>query len=318
MNVLYIYHEYGGRRKAYGYEIAKCGHTVSFLKIDGKTNPDQVTLKKIKSYKPDLVWLLSPHYLQFKVIQDDAYDYLKRKKIPIVLYSTLFTNVPYTEMMNLWKKFDFLFVHNRPFNDHLNKKGLKSWYMPVAFYPEHYFYCNQTKKIDVAFMGNPQSKNVGHDKRLRFVTELKEFDFKLFGGRWRKVGIKAPRFSTHEEQRIIYSMTKINLDLPYVNSPHEFYENFLHLKNRFFEIPATGNFLLTGKDEDFMDILDETMVGYYDNNIESLKDNIKRYLKDVALREKMSQRAHKVITENHTFGHRFREMFKILKKEGVS
>ena len=50
---------------------------------------------------------------------------------------------------------------------------------------------------------------------------------------------------THEEQRYAYSISKINLELPFFSGACSFMKNRYHFKNRFFEIPATGNFLLS-------------------------------------------------------------------------
>ena len=90
-------------------------------------------------------------------------------------------------------------------------------------------------------------------------------------------------------------------------------ENKYHLKNRFFEIPATGNFLLTVRCPEFLDIFGEDTVGYYDDNIESLKENVKKYLRDKDLRVKMAKRAYKIVHQKHMYLHRFQEMFKIIE-----
>ena len=84
---------------------------------------------------------------------------------------------------------------------------------------------------------------------------------------------------------------------------------------RFFEIPATCNFLLTARHSDFLEIFDEDTVGYYDDNIESLKENINKYLKDEKLRKKMTKKAYKIVHERHTYLHRFKKMFKIIRRE---
>ena len=87
------------------------------------------------------------------------------------------------------------------------------------------------------------------------------------------------------------------------------------MKNRFFEVPATGNFLLTVRNPEFVGIFDETMVGYYDDNIESLRENIEKYLVDEKLRKKMAARAYQVVNEKHTFLHRFKDMLNIIESQ---
>ena len=103
--------------------------------------------------------------------------------------------------------------------------------------------------------------------------------------------------------------------MPFFSGACSFMRNKYHFRNRFFEIPATNNFMLSLKTPEFLEIFGEDTIGYYDNNIESLKGNVDKYLKDENLRKKMTKKAYKLVHQEHTFYHRFKEMFKIIKKD---
>ena len=79
MRILYIYREYMNRRKKYGDEMIKLGHKVSFISLKDKRTPNQVNKKLIIKYKPDIVWFLSPFFIQNNVVSEEAVDYIKQK-----------------------------------------------------------------------------------------------------------------------------------------------------------------------------------------------------------------------------------------------
>jgi len=309
MKILYVYHEYYNRHKKFGDIMSGMGHHVIFKEIFRKVVPGQVSLTDV-SKEFDLIWLLSPFYISHKVITDKAIKYVKSKNIPIIIYSTFSTGIPYPDMMDTWEKIDFIFIMNKEAANFLSNSGLKAFYMPMGFHPDQYYPISLKQKYDIAFMGSAQStvKNSDEDKRVRYLKALaKKIPIQVFGGRFNEKGLKSIQYSTHKEQRETYCMSKINLDLPFINSPHIFYKNKMHIKDRFFEIPASGGFLLTAKHDDFIDILDETMVGYYEDDIDSLIEEAGRYLENPELRKRMSQKAYDIICKKHTYGDRFGE-----------
>ena len=298
--------------------MEKCGHKVYYLVILEKKIKNQVTSKHIKKYNPDLVWLYSPYYLSYKVISDEAISYLKSKKIPIVLYGTVLPIESWTEQFWFWKKIDFLFIHDKNLYKFLKRKKLNTYYVPLGFYPNQYYkIISPKKKWDISFMGTAQTAvSVKNDKRVKYLNALSSFNIGIYGESFKNriSKIKIMSFRGHEIQRKIYGKTKINLDLPFDNCKNLFYKKYYYFKNRFFEIPATGNFLLTARCPEFLEIFGEDTIGYYDDNIESLKESVKKYLKDEELRKKMARKSYKLVHEKYTFLHRFKEMFVIIEK----
>ena len=78
------------------------------------------------------------------------------------------------------------------------------------------------------------------------------------------------------------------------------------------EVPGSKNFLIECRYTDFEELFDDSMVGYYENSIESLNETINRFLKDDFIRRKMANASYHEAINKHTFSHRFKDMFKII------
>ncbi len=315
MKILYVYKDYKKRRKQYGEIMQKIGHDVKFLEIKNKKKENQLTIKDIKKYNVDVVWFYSPFYIKYN---EEAIEYIKKKNIPIILYGQYNPQVPYEEWIDVWRKVDVLFVQNNEFNKYLVHNDLNSYYIPFGFHPDQYYKTIKSKKYDISFCGTALPRDSKQDdKRAKYIRSLKKYKMHVFGDSFvNRVGsIPVKSYKTHSRQRKIYGQTKINLDLPFFHKKPLFYKDKYHIKNRLFEVPATGNFLLTVRCPEFLNIFGEDMIGYYDDNIESLKETAKKYLKDKNIREKMTEKAYKYVFQKHTFLHRFKEMFVILKKD---
>ena len=315
MRILYIYRDYKGRRKKYGEMMAKCGHDVIYMEIKEKKIPDQVKIKHIKKHNPDMVWVYTPYYISRRVIPKETLDYIHSKNIPVAMYSTIDPEAPWTEDMHVWKEIDYLFIHYKPLCDYLNQKGLNAYYMPLGFYPDQYYKTKAKKIYDVSFMGNALSYlPLEKDKRSEYLQSLEDYKLGVFGASFndRLTGIPVRKFRSNDEQRNVYSKSKINLDLPFVNYRHPFYEGQYHFKNRFFEIPATRNFLLALRTPEALELFPEDTIGYYDDSIDSLRESVSRYLKDDQIRKTMAKKAYKLVHEKYTYLHMFKNMFKII------
>ena len=294
--------------------MSSCGHNVSYLGIWKKKEKDRMLPKHVKKSNPDLVWFFNPIYIRNNPV---AVDYIRSKKIPIVLYNTFLTGEHYSESMDIWRKVDYLFVHNLEFHNYLIKEGLNSHYMPLGFYPFQYYKNKHriTKEYDVSFCGTCLPKeSASKDKRAMYLRSIRKNNIVVYGSSFKgRVGdMPVMSYSSHDKQRDIYHKTKINLDLPFFYSFSNYKDKY-HIKNRLFEIPATRSFLLTVRCPEFLNIFGEDAVGYYEDNIESLKYNVKKYLKDDKLRNAMAKRSYKIVQEKHTYLHRFKEMFRIIE-----
>ena len=309
------------RRKGYGDMMSRCGHDVDYFEIWKKDHKNKLKPEHIKQMNPDIVWFFNPIYIRNN---PQAVDVIRARKIPIVLYNTYMPNEPYEQSMDIWEKIDFLFVHNLELHEFLVGKGIDAHYMPIGFYPYQYFTggVELDNKYDVSFCGTALPRDsYEDDKRAKYLRALKKEDIVVFGesflGKVKDIPVKG--YSTHEEQRNIYWRSRINLDLPFFHSSPSFYKNKYHIKNRFFEIPASYGFLLTVKCPEFLKIFGEDEIGYYEDSVESLKENVERYLKDEKKRRGMAERSYQIVHQKHTYLHRFEAMFRIIEnKETVS
>ena len=302
-----------GRRKLYGEMMRQCGNDVKYFEVKEKKKKNVIKTDILKKNKFDLVWFQNPFYIKNNPI---FIEYIRSKKIPIVIYNTYMPFIPYSECMDIWNKIDFLFVHSLEFHNFLQDSNLNSFYMPLGFYPEQYHKIKDRPIYDVMFCGTALSRDSSlEDKRAIYLRSLKKFNIvvygKSFSGKVGNIGVRD--YWTNFQQCRLYPKSRINLDLPFFHQEPKFYRDKYHIKNRFFEIPATGNFLLTVRCPEFLENFDEDTIGYYDDNIDSLKESVKRYLKDKRLRQKMAKKACKLVYQKHTYLHRFKKMFKIIK-----
>ena len=138
MKILYIYRDYKGRRKKYGEMMERCGHKVIYIKLLEKKIKNQITKKDLKKYDFDIIWIQAPSYMYYKVISDEAIDYAKSCGKILVMYNTIIPDFPYMENMEVWNKFDFLFIHYKDMANDLKEAGVNCYYSPLAFYPSQY------------------------------------------------------------------------------------------------------------------------------------------------------------------------------------
>ncbi len=317
MRILYVYKDYFGRRKLYGKYLTQCGHTVIYLEKKHKRDKNQITIDEIKKAKPDLIWFLSPFYVKYNPV---VMDYIRSKGISTTFYHGVGGRFPYTDWLDVWKQFTIIFSVAYDLHKYLLNNDINSHYMPFGFHPNQYFKYVKKKKYNISFAGTVvQSVNPKKDYRCKYLNSLNNYKkVCAFGDSFKNKldqKIKIEKCTTHAEQRNAYAITKINLELPFFSAPCEFMKNKFHFRNRFFEIPATGNFLLSLRTNEFLNIFGEDTVGYYDNNIESFKESVDKYLKDKSLRNKMAKKSYKLVHEKHTFLHRFKEMSKIINEE---
>ena len=313
MKILYIYNDYFGRIKSYGSMMSRLGHKVIYYEVRDKTKSGSISVKLIKKYNPDILWLYSPFYA---ACNKESMRYCRDKGIKKIIYGTFNVNIPYPKWLWVWKRIDFLFMHNKQCVEYMKSEGLNAHYMPLGFYPSMYKHSGIRKKINISFCGRAQnSVNRSKDKRAKYLQSLKRMKVVVYGKDFKDKlsGIPVYSYRGSKTENKIFAKTKVNLDLPFLNSSKKFYKNVYHFKNRFFEIPATGNFLLTCFHDDFYEIFGDT-IGYYEDNINSLKENAAKYLKDSSTREKMAKKSWAIVHQKHTFQHRFKEMFKIIKE----
>jgi spore maturation protein CgeB len=259
------------------------------------------------------VWMLSSVYLLYGSVDKAFVKQIKKKNIPLITYTTCSMGIPFDEMKKTFEPFDYAFIHNERMVEMLEMSNV--YYMPVGFYKDQYFPMKIKPTIDISFAGNPQSQTTAkHDKRVAYLKKLiKKFNIKVYGEKLcKRVGCRIRPYNTHKQQRKIYATTRVNLDLPFMNSRYGEYKDDIHLKNRFFEIPACKRILLTQYSEEADRLLTGEVETFYYRNFDELVQIIKYILENFNESMQVAKAGYQRVKAEHQFKHRFQKMMEMI------
>jgi len=322
MNILYITHEYGNRWIKYATFLREFGHTVDLIELKDKRTPNQVTAKNY-SPKYDIVWSFAADYISFKVLNDDFINSVQNGNSIFIGYCTLNTAIPFSEWVNNFKVFDICFLHSKMVTDMAKAHGLMNvYYMPYGFDKEEYYKFNTKKKYKVTFMGSAQTNLLPEeDERAQIINTLKEFDIRVWGqslkGRVDR-SIKIRPFRTHREMNLVYNQSKINLNIPLINSTLPEFRGKYHPKNRFYEIPGSGNFMVSGYLDEFNEQFNRGIHCAYYDDIDALCASVEYYLTHEKEREEITLLGYHHALEHHQTIFRFRDIMEIIEEKYVA
>lgn len=314
MRILYIHHEYYDRRALYADVMREHGHHVDALEVQDKAARGQVGPKDVRGY--DLVWLLSVHYLAYDVITREALDAISPAKL--VVYTNRPTSATLDDWLGHYRRFDWLFLHHEKSVAYLRRQGVNAFYIPQGYHPSQYRYTVKWPRYAITFMGSRQTALPPEkDRRIAMLNRLRRFGIVVFGASFRGLlhpSIPVHAYSTHPEQVRVYSRSRINLDIPYPNTSLPEYRDDFPLRNRSFEVPATGNFLLAGDCAELRRWLGDEGCGYYQPD--QLEETVAKYLSDKRLRKRIARASYEAV-RTQSFWHRFRDMFDIIDGRAV-
>lgn len=197
----------------------------------------------------------------------------------------------------------------------------------------HHMY--QASSIKYQVLGKSQIAFVGkkYGNRGRYVEALISAGLNAegYGQGWKKGRV------SFEKMIEIFSSSKINLNFaesPYVAAKERFkffVKGLLHphqvsgymesykgaqrkqIKGRTFEIPACGGFLLTNNADNLRDYyIDGKEIVIFENK-NDLAEKCKYYLSHEAERRAIAAAGYQRTIKEHTYAHRFREIFKALE-----
>ncbi len=232
MRILYIHHEYYDRWTQYGKEMEALGHQVEYFHIGDKKRGKVVPLGMLDNC--DMVWTLTSQYVFSGLITKEFIKLAKRRNIPLVTYSTISMSESFDDWVKSYEAFDWCFIHSIHFTARINEYMKKDncFFMPLGFYQNQYYPGSVKPTLDVSFCGSAQTQvPAGDDQRLRMLVEVKKrFGLKVYGrSMCQRMGDRIRRYKTHDEQRGIYWTSRINLDLPYMNTTKPEYDGVMHL-----------------------------------------------------------------------------------------
>jgi spore maturation protein CgeB len=166
---------------------------------------------------------------------------------------------------------------------------------PTTYYP-----LPLPKDKDVTFVGQP------HSNRPQIIQYLLSLGIKIevYGYGWYPPDPLRTRIS-HEQMIEIFSRSKINLNLSNSSTMRG-----QQIKGRNFEVPCCKGFLLTDPAEDLESYFEPDKEIVIFNSIPEMVEKIRYYLKHEDEREKIAEAGYKRVMEEHTWRHRFDEIFK--------
>lgn len=318
MNILYITHEYGNRWAKYATFLRELGHTVHLIILKNKILPNQVTAAHY-SPKYDIVWVFGADGIYHKVLTDGFIDAVKNNRSVFIGYCTLSTIVPFKDWVNNYKVFDICFLHSKLVTDMAEVAGLSNvHYVPYGFDKDEYYKIDIKKRFNISFMGSAQTNRPPEeDTRAQIINALKGFNIRVFGRNLRErvhKSIKVSRFTTHREMNMIFNQSKINLNITIINSALPEFLNKHHPKNRFYEIPGSGNFMISGYADEFNDQFNDGIHCSYYHTIDNLCSKVDYYLTHEKEREDIALAGYHQAIKYHQTKFRFRDMMDIIEE----
>lgn len=317
MNILYITHEYGQRWVKYAQHLRDLGHQVDLIEIKDKSTPGQVDIDRYNS-KYDLVWVFSADSIWYKTLTDEFLQAVKEGKSIFIGDGTLSTGIPFKDWVQNYRIFDLFFAHSQLVTDMAHSHGATNViYMPYGFDMDDYYPINIRRKFNISFVGSPQTNlPTEQDKRVETIEALRQFKICVFGKRFKKRlrrGIKVRDFNGHKDMNKIFNQSKINLNISLINSQLPEFRDESHPKCRFYEIPGSGNFMISGYMPEFQNQFhDKVHCAYYDT-LDDLCEKVEYYLSHGEEREGIAEAAYYHAVNCHQTKFRFKKMIDVIE-----
>ena len=310
--ILYValHYDYGKKEQGTSYEYNNFFKTLlrmvpevvefdfmTVLHENGRVKMNEMLLAEADRVQPDLVFFclytdeisnesirkLSQHFTTFNWFCDDHWRFSNFSRH----FAPSFSFISTTDV-NAMPKYEKIEYRNAL---------LTQWacnhfdYVPVP---------NLEKSFDVSFVGQPH----GSRKRLmRFLARHGQ-SVETFGRGWKHGRVP------QEEMIRIFGQSRINLNLSNASlNLHTIFRQRDQLKGRNFEIPGCGGFLLTNYVPD--------LERYYEigkeivcfENRRDLLAKIEHYLSHDVEREEIAGKGYQRMLHEHTYVHRFKELF---------
>ena len=179
------------------------------------------------------------------------------------------------------------------------------WYhrhnVPAIYFPEatssKFFYKIEdiSKEYDVGFVG---AKYGLRGEYIQYLVD-KGINVKAYGNGW-----KAGRIN-NDDVNLFFNKCKIVIGFGYILSCTD----FMALKLRDFDVPATGSLYLTTYNKDLKELFPEKKDCYFSSK-EDLFNKVKYFLDNEELREQIAKDSYINTMNNHLYSQRFKLLFK--------
>lgn len=297
--------EYNKRKMGFGYEENNFFHSLynmghELIRFDfgqlrrryGLDMMNKMLLETVFRYDPDMMfWVIVNDKIDEKVLQE-------------ITCNTRTTTINYNSddqwrFDNFTKNWAHCFNWNITTSVDALEKYKKINYSNVIYSQwacNHFLYRPMplVKQYDVTFIGQP------HGIRKEFVGALEKagISVQVWGNGWGNGRV------TLQEMIRIYNQSKINLNISVAST-----DGVNQIKGRDFEVPGTGNLLLTGDSQELRNFYqpDQEVLTY--RSVEEAVDKIRYYLKHEEERGKIAEAALRKTLAEHTYKERFNRIF---------
>lgn len=173
--------------------------------------------------------------------------------------------------------------------------SVPSLYFPEATSTDFYSCVNLQKKYDVGFVG------AKYGLRGEYIQHLIDSGIQVeaYGTGWENGRIDNSNVNQFMNE------CRIVIGFGYILGCHD----FMALKLRDFDVPATGTFYLTTDNVDLYELYPEK-TGCYFSNKESLLERVRYFLNNENEREMIALTSYRNTIDNHTYDKRFEGIFK--------
>ena len=211
------------------------------------------------------------------------------------------------DISDLKSDIDAIAVASKSFNDELNKRGIKSYFIPQftntsKFFPDF----NEELKSEVFFVG----VNSFYRKAPSILLDAK-LPITIYGPNWPD-GVSKGEYLDNRILRKYYSSAKIVL-----NDTREGMKQFGFISNRIFDASACGTLVISDYVKEIEDVYGDSVPMWKTN--EELVELVKYYLDPKNEKERLekAQRAKEITLKNFTsdiVGKKFESMIKEVRK----
>lgn len=274
----------------------------NLTKIFSKTLANQTTshaiAKKIESFRPDLIFVISPFLLG-----DDILSALESSKATKVGWIGDKFGI---EHQNTAQLFDYLYVTDTGFIELASNYNFPICkYLPLAVDTDIFCTSTVSRGDDLVFVG------ANTPERLELVQQIDYPQIKIYGKTWPNTNSKHLQFvkSNIDLETLIrlYQTSKYVLNVKHAH-------NVINgLNMRTFEAIACGGCILQDMTADValnFDVNEEIVVY---NNIAELNECLIKLEQDGATLKKVVQNAYKRVVSQHTYQHRIDTILKDLR-----
>jgi spore maturation protein CgeB len=286
---------------------------IKFVQTQELSRINKNLIKAIKAYKPDIFLEVGGHRVLSPTVRA-----IKARGIKTALW-TIDPPRNFNPIVKVAPFYDFIFTGGSEAYEILQKYNITNLYfLPFACDPEFHKpveVSKEERKVyqnDIVFIGSY------YLNRFKILEGLSDFDLGVWGPYWNKISynsklrkcIRKTEGVSYKEWCKIYSAAKIALMIHYQDEGTLCYQ----ASPKIYEIMACRTFLLSDNQRDVVRLFEPGKQLDVFTDIKELKKKLVHYLDNPQKRESIAELGYQEVIAKHTYHHRLKEMFNIIKE----